>query len=374
MSTLQKPGNIFGGMLLIAGSCIGAGMLGLPIITGIAGFFPSMLMFFISWAFMTTTGLLLVEVNGWYDRPVNFLTMVGHTLGKLGKGLSWILYLLLFYSLLVAYMSGSGNHVQAFSKGFLPFTIPDWTGTLFFVLLFGWVIFLGTRSVDLFNRFLMVGKIGSFLLLIFIGLRYVKPEQLLETKSEYAFIALPILVISFGFHNMIPTLTNYMKGDVKRTRQAILAGSIFTLLIYLVWEVLSLSILPMQGADGILQSYTKDIDAAQAIREFLRQSIVGTLAQLLAFFAILTSFLAQALSLSHFLADGFHLPHGDRENFWMSLLALLPPLLFTIIWPQLFFAALSFGGGICAVILFGIMPAVMVWMGRRRQERAYLSR
>jgi tyrosine-specific transport protein len=43
---MNKPGSIFGGVLLIAGSCIGAGMLGLPIITGIAGFFPSLLMFF----------------------------------------------------------------------------------------------------------------------------------------------------------------------------------------------------------------------------------------------------------------------------------------------------------------------------------------
>ena len=42
---MKKEGSVFGGMLLIAGSCIGSGMLGIPIVTGVAGFFPSLLMF-----------------------------------------------------------------------------------------------------------------------------------------------------------------------------------------------------------------------------------------------------------------------------------------------------------------------------------------
>jgi len=364
-----STGSLLGGMLLIAGSCIGAGMLGLPIVTGVAGFFPSLVMILIVWLFMTSTGLLLVEVNSWHDRPVNLLTMVSETLGKWGRAFSWILYLLLFYSLLVAYMSGSGNHVEAFSRHALPFVIPDWLGTLFFVALFGWIIFLGTRSVDLFNRFLMVGKIGFFILLILTSIKFVQGDLLLELKPQYAFVALPILITSFGFHNMIPTLTNYMKGDVQKVKKAIWMGSLFTLLIYLVWEVISLGILPLEGTDSVMASYLGDIDAAQAIRQFLHNSVVGAFAQSLAFFAILTSLLAQALSLSHFLADGFHLPHGDRENPLMCGLALVPPLILNMIYPQLFFKALGFAGGFCAVILFGVFPAAMVWVGRYRMQK-----
>src|SRR5271155_5572244 len=100
-----RPGSVIGGILLVAGSCIGAGMLALPILTGLAGFFPSLIMFLSAWVFMTLTGLLLVEVNGWFDRRVNLITMAGHTFGKFGKTLSWVLYLFLFYALLVAYVS-----------------------------------------------------------------------------------------------------------------------------------------------------------------------------------------------------------------------------------------------------------------------------
>ena len=41
---MEKKGSVIGGMLLITGSCVGAGMLGLPIVTGLVGFFPSLIL------------------------------------------------------------------------------------------------------------------------------------------------------------------------------------------------------------------------------------------------------------------------------------------------------------------------------------------
>jgi tyrosine-specific transport protein len=72
---LAASGSIPGGILLVAGSCIGAGMLALPILTGLSGFFPSLSILLASWAFMTFTGLLLVEVNGWFSNQVNLVSM-----------------------------------------------------------------------------------------------------------------------------------------------------------------------------------------------------------------------------------------------------------------------------------------------------------
>lgn len=158
----DKKGSVIGGMLLIAGSCIGAGMLGLPIVTGISGFFPSLSMFFLGWLFMTATALLLVEVNGWFSRQVNLLTMANHSLGRWGKGICWITYLFLFYALLVAYISGIGSLIGSFVQTSFHISMPIWVGSFIFVLLFGWIVYLGTRSVDLFNRGLMFGKIGFF--------------------------------------------------------------------------------------------------------------------------------------------------------------------------------------------------------------------
>lgn len=366
---MKKEGSIFGGVLLIAGSCIGAGMLGLPIITGIAGFFPSLLMFFFAWLFMTMTGLLLVEAGGWFPHRVNMLSMVERCLGKGGKIVCWVTYLFLFYALLVAYISGIGDLFSTFVQQAFSSKISAWVGSIIFVLIFGRVTLYGTRKVDHWNRLLMALKILFFLALIFIGVKYIHPKLLLRTEPAYTLFALPILITSFGFHNMVPSLTEYMNRDLKRVKITIVLGSLFVLAIYLLWEVLVLGIVPIKGSGGLLESYKMSREGAQVLSLFIRSSWVTLFAQGLAFFAMLTSFLAQALSLVHFLADGLKVEKKERENIWLCLLALAPPLILSMIYPRLFFKALNFAGGICAVILFGILPVLMVWLGRYKKQQ-----
>lgn len=368
MSNKTATGSVFGGMLLIAGSCIGAGMLGLPIVTGLSGFFPSLTMFFSAWAFMTITALLLIETNGWFARKANLTTMVGRTLGKPGKIACWILYLFLFYSLLIAYISGIGTLFSQIISQYFHTSVPVWASSLVFVVLFGGVIYHGTRPVDLWNRVLMVGKIASFLGLVFIGVYLVQSKNLMRSAPEYMLFSLPILVISFGFHNMIPSLMDYMDGNVKKVRWCILLGGLFALVIYLIWQIIVLGIVPFGTEKGILANLKQGSEASQAIMGVLGSSWASYFASLLAFFAILTSFLAQSLSLSHFLADGFRINYKKHEEFWLLLLTLIPPLLFAIIYPNVFIKALNFAGGICAVILFGILPVMMVWKGRYLME------
>ncbi|MCX6986922.1 MAG: amino acid permease [Chlamydiae bacterium] len=365
---MKRPGSLWGGILLIAGSCIGAGMLGLPIITGIAGFFPSMLMFFFAWGFMTLTGLLMAEVNSWFPHQVNMLSMIEKTLGKGGKALCWVTYLFLFYALLVAYISGSGNLFSTFLSGGFGVQIPIWAGSLFFVIFFGGLVLLGTHKVDLWNRVLMGCKILFFLSLIWLGVKYIRPTFLLRTNPSTALFALPILITSFGFHNMIPSLFTYMNRDLKKIRLTIIAGSCFAFLVYIIWEILVLGIVPIGGAGGLIESFKQDREGSQALAMVVRSPWLSFFSQGLAFFAILTSFLTQSLSLVHFLADGFKVKKEKKESISLCLLALIPPLLLSLIYPQLFFKALNFAGGICAVILFGILPILMVWVGRYRKE------
>lgn len=364
----DPSGSTFGGMLLLVGSCVGAGMLGLPIMTGLSGFFPSLIAFFAVWIYMSLTGLLLVEVSGGFAKRANLITMVGRTLGTGGKIACWVLYLFLFYSLLLAYTAGIGSLFSKLLMQYFQVAFPEWAASLFFVVLFGFVVYLGTRPVDLWNRVLMAAKIASFLALVVLGARYIQPALLMRSAPQYVLFSLPILVISFGFHNMIPSLSDYLGRDPKRIRTCIIGGGLFTLAIYLVWQILALGIVPLEGPSGILDSLKNGEEASQAILGILGASWVSSFASLLAFFAILTSFLAQALSLSHFLADGLKMKVKGREEAWLVALTLLPPLLFAILYPNVFIKALNFAGGICAVILFGILPVLMVWRGRYRRN------
>ena len=97
-----------GGALLVGGTAIGAGMLALPVVTGMGGFLPSTVIFIICWIFSACTGLLLLEVCLWMPNDANIISMVQHLLGPVGKIAAWILYIFLFYCLAIAYVDGRG--------------------------------------------------------------------------------------------------------------------------------------------------------------------------------------------------------------------------------------------------------------------------
>jgi len=364
----KKEGSLLGGVLLISGSCIGAGMLGLPIVTGLAGFFPSLIIFFLAWLFMTFTGLLLVEAYGWFQKEVNFVSMVGQTLGTWGRIFCWILYLFLFYSLLVAYTAGSGALVSTFLQDLFPQAFPPSYGSLFFVLLFGGIVYLGTRAVDYVNRLMMAGLIITYAGLVLFAMRDVRPQLLFQARLPHMLISLPILVISFGFHNMIPSISAYLKGDLRRVRLSVIGGSFLALCVYLIWDFVVLGIVPLEGKWGLINSLKEGREASQSLSGILGAGAVGGFAQGFAFFAILTSFIAQALALVHFWADGLRIKEKKKETIPLCLLTLIPPLFFALLYPQIFYKALSFGGGICAVLLFGLFPALMAWRGRYLQK------
>ena len=247
--------------------------------------------------------------------------------------------------------------------------VPDWTCGIFFVLLFGWFVFSGTRTVDLFNRLLMVGKVIAFGAMIVLGMNAIKPELLTYSKPVLTLLSFPILIISFGFHNMIPSLLTYMDGDLKRVRRSITYGALIALVIYLVWQVLVIGIVPAEGEVSLLSSYHKGEEASQALISVLGVSSITTFSSAFAFFAILTSFLAQSLALVHFFGDALKIKHSDAktENPYLCIATLLPPLIFSVLYPKIFFQALSFAGGFCAVILFGLFPCIMCWILRYRR-------
>src|SRR3990167_1095263 len=104
----------FIGSLLVGGTALGAGMLALPVATAGGGLIPSWLVYFLSWAFGVSTGLLFVEIGSWLPKKANIVSMAETILGGWGKWLAWGLYLFLFYSLTVAYVAGGGDLLSNF--------------------------------------------------------------------------------------------------------------------------------------------------------------------------------------------------------------------------------------------------------------------
>src|SRR5207237_9108704 len=100
--------------------------------------------------------------------------------------------------------------------------------------------------------FLMRGVIAAELWMSLLGITKIDAKLLAFSYPALMLFSLPILVVSFGFQNMIPGLTSYFHGDLKKVRWTILGGSLSTLLVYLVWSILVLGVVPQ---DMIQESY-----------------------------------------------------------------------------------------------------------------------
>lgn len=363
MKKKVEEGSLLGGTLLVAGSAIGGGMLGLPIVTGIAGFFPAITIFGSCWLFMTITALLLLEVNLFYGKSINFISMTQKSLGSIGKNVCWMTYLFLFFSMLVAYIDASGTLTHQFFKQNFTFEILPWHGSLFFTALFGIFVYFGTSFVDHINRFFMAGLIITYLLVMGFGVSEVQPTFLVRKTWGYSLLAIPITITSFGYHNIIPTMTSYLNEDRKRMIQMIIWGGAIPLLVYILWEWLILGVVPVES---FRESTTLD-----AVLSFIKNPLINRFIDYFAFFAITTSFLAQSLALLDFLRDALKVSNNWFNRLWLLILVLAPPFILAMIYPGMFLRALGLVCGFATIVLFVFIPAFMVW--ELRYKRATLK-
>lgn len=357
-----------GGILLVSGTTIGAGMLALPPVTGLAGFYPSLIVFFLYWAYFAFTALLMLEAVLWMGSGTNLITMARRILGGWGVALSWTTYLFLLYSLTTAYLAGGSRIFISFCEAATGFVPPDWAGALPLLLVFGFFVYRGALVVDIANRALMFGLVVTYCLAVGFLAPHVEARLLEHVDLRYLMVSNAVIATSFGFHIIIPSLANYMKGDVKGLRKAIIIGSLLPLLVYIVWEWAALGVIPVEGENGLVTGYSKDANGALLLTALFGSHWLSMVLRFFAFFAIVTSFLGVSLSLRDFLADGFKIEKRGFGRLKLYCLTFLPAFFFMWANPRAFLSALEYAGAFGVMILLGFLPALMVWKGRSIEE------
>lgn len=359
-----RHNKLLGGILLVAGTTIGAGMLALPLVTGLAGLFPTLCLFLVYWGYMTFTAFLFLEVNLWLGERVNLITMARRTLGRWGEALAWVTYLFLLYLLTTAYLAGGAPILIDCIAHVAGYTVPDWIGILPLLVVFGYFVYGGTKYVDAVNRLLMLGLAGAYLLMVVFITPHVDPEYFSLMDWKMSLLGVSLVATSFGYHIIIPTLTTYMHHNVKELKRAIFIGSLIPLLVYILWEVIALGVIPVHGEYGITEGYKQGLNGIKLLTMHLGDARLSLIAELFSFFAIVTSFLGVTLSLSDFLADGLQIRRTQGGKCLLFVLTFLPPLFIIFSYPRAFLTALEFAGAFGVVVLLGLLPALMVWSGR----------
>jgi tyrosine-specific transport protein len=353
VALLQKK-SVFGAMMMVTSCCIGAGMIGLPVVSASAGFIPSFFAICLAYAFSTGTGLLLLEATLWFDRQVNLMTIAQFAFGKIGKILVAALFLFLFYGIFVSYLDGGSRVFSSF------LSIPREIGIFISILFVSAVLYAGIYRLDQLNRLLMLGLIITYSLIVGMGSSYVELNNLTHSNWKASIATLPILFISFGYQNLVPSLAHYLQKNAKSIRLAIVLGNFIPTVIYIVWNYIILGMINDPSQLSSESAIVTDI-----LQKTSFSSTVLPLINAFCFFALFTSFITVAFSFLDFLKDGFS---KEPNHFFLQSLVLLPPLFISFAFPNLFLKALSFAGGYIDMLLFGIFPVCMVWIGRYKKK------
>jgi tyrosine-specific transport protein len=365
--------KLLSGVLLIAGTSIGAGMLALPVVTGVSGFIPALAVSTLCWIFMLITGLLFLEVTLWMPKDSNLLSMAGRFLGPWGQWIGGISFLFLYYCLMVSYLAGGAPLFSTVLK-FGGIQLSSTASFLLFAAFFGAIAFIGTRLVNRVNGILMIGLIVSYFFLIAIGTEEINYSWLSHRSWGLSLFAAPTLFSAYGYHNIIPSLTTYMNRDVKKLRWAIIIGTAIPFIVYSLWQFVIIGNLTLEDLEIAKQ---EGAPISQVLGQISNHPYLPTLGLLFGFFALVTSLLGVSLSMIDFLRDGMNVPNTKANRIGLTVLTFAPPALFASLYPHIFITAISVAGGFGEAILNGLLPILMFWIGRyiwKLPAKSYISK
>ncbi len=359
-------GKMIGSIMLVMGTLIGGGVLALPMVDIGAGFFSVFILIVFMWLLMLATGLMFLEVSlSFPEEGLNFTSMAQRTLGRFGQTITFLSYLFLLYALVAAYSSGGGSLLaQLFLLGNVH--IPPSVCSFFFVGILGSFVFQGIKAVDLFNRWLFSLKalffVGSLLLLT----PYIDLSSPLIHLSQFRYLwaGAPIFLCSFGYHILIPTLTQYLHRDHKRIRYVLIISTALTMCIYSYWLFELLGIISIDQFDSFLQAKGSTGEFVALISRAIQSRWVHWTINGFANVTITTSFLGVSMGLTDFLSDAFKRSKFVLGKHAILFLTFIPPLLFALFYPQGFVFALGYAA-IFVAFSHVMLPALMVWQVRR---------
>jgi tyrosine-specific transport protein len=177
-------------------------------------------------------------------------------------------------------------------------------------------------------------------------------------------MALPLLLTAFSFQTMVPSLHPYLNHDGRSLRLAIVGGTSIAFIVYLIWQMTVLGTVSLEGPFGLFQALKEGEVATHILGIAVGSRWVEFLASFFGLFALITSFLGISLGLYDFLSDGLNIPKKGWGSAFLGLLIVVPTLLSSINFERLFLAALDASGGFGDSILNGLLPVLMIYIGR----------
>lgn len=378
----RKP--LFHGVVLVAGGAVGAGMFALPLVSAGPWFAWSLAAMVLVWWFTFIAAKLLAEVNFLFTENNSFDSIVSKVLGPKWAALNNFSIAFIMYILMYAYITAGGGILDASLSHVV--ALPRLVLSVLFAVIAAIIVCLNTTFVSRLSAVLMAGMGLSFVTAN-SALFAVVDVHALFSRSDLAYgsyvaYAIPIYVTAFACAGLVPSLVSHyqinsssaggVQVDSKKVIQSLFFGSLFTLVIYIVWLSLTLGNIDRESFVAVAQ----DGGGLNALVAILQKGMASTYMQsALSWFshlAISTSFLSIAVGLVHFLQDRFHLGQSLKGRVKAVLIAFLPPAICSLFWAYGFVSAIGYAGLFVALSFF-IVPALLYAKTPTAPKRHWLS-
>ncbi|SON51960.1 aromatic amino acid transporter [Vibrio tapetis] len=363
----ENPPSLVGGACIVACICVGAGMLGLPAAGAGSWTLGAIAALIFTMVVMTASGCLLLEVLKDYPYRSSFSSITKDLLGKNVNILNNSMIYFVGGILLYAYITSSGLIINGY------FGINPKIASIIFVLVFSLLVWHSTKMVDRISIILMLFMILSFSFgvaglwfNIKLGVLF-DSSQLSVEYSKYIWVFFPVALTSFGYQHSVSTLRDYYL-EARRAQNAIVGGMLIALFIYIMWLVSIYGNLPRADFTAIIASGGNIDSLLSSLRSVLEEESLSTIISAFSAAAILSSFIGVGLGVFDFLADLFQFESSPKGRGKTWAVTFLPPLIFSLLFPFGFLAAIGYAGSAAAVWAC-IIPALLVRKARQLRSK-----
>ena len=366
ITTMNKK---IGAIMLIAGTCIGSGMIALPMLLAKLGIIPSILLMLSMWFIVYYTSLINVELNLQARTGLSLGALGRRFSGKIAEYIGTGSFKLLSYALLSVYIYGGTSVLQKMLEASYnqQYAFHDLASLYAFTAII--LLLLPIKFLDYVNRFLFIGLLAVVLVMIIGLLSSINWNHLPLFANNYTDLSIwrmiiPVSFTAFGFQVIFHTLTNYCNKDVKLLKLAFFWGSLIPALIYILWTSSILSAV-YQDNPIFYQTMVKGkVEIGELIQELsniAKWPFVQLLVWWISSLAIITSVLGVGMGLN----DSIHnmLPSKLSNKFISVVLTIIPAYIVTILIPNAFISVLGFAGMILVIIAI-LLPIYLFYKAK----------
>jgi len=347
--------ELFLAIATLVGFVVGAGILGLPYVFSKAGFITGIVNVILIGVAVMILNLMLGEISLRTKKSHQLVGYAQKYLGNKWKKIMVLLLLLGWYGALIAYIIKVGEFLSAIIEPV--FYLAPVYYSILFALIGSYLVYKGLKIIEK-SEFWMI-----LLILIILGgisifcLPSINPGNLQGFSLKDFWFPFGVVLFAFGGAGAIPEIREVLKKDRRLIKNAIIIGTLISILIYILFPLFVVGVTGLETTDG----------AVIGLGSFLgyKMLLLGS------FFGILTmstSFLAVGLAIKEIFKFDYR-----KNNLKSSFLTCVFPFLIAIIIILLkidnaFYRVIDINGAFIYP-LTSVLFVVMFWKAKKHSER-----